>query len=66
MNTDTLKGIWSVAKQKLKERYENLTDNDLAYIHGGQDEMFGQITRKTGASRDELDRYLREACGCDC
>lgn len=66
MSTDALRNIWSLAKQKLKERYENLSENDLAYIHGGQDEMFGQITRKTGASRDDLHRLLREQCGCDC
>ena len=66
MNLASLKSNWSTAKAKLKEKYANLTDNDLAYIEGRPDEMFGQIQRKTGISTDELERYLREECFCGC
>jgi uncharacterized protein YjbJ (UPF0337 family) len=64
MNLASLKSNWSTAKSKLKERFRNLTDNDLAYIEGRPDEMFGQIQRKTGISREELEHYLREECYC--
>jgi uncharacterized protein YjbJ (UPF0337 family) len=64
MNLASLKSNWSTAKAKLKERYDNLTDNDLAYIEGRPDEMFGQIQRKTGISREELEHYLRQECCC--
>jgi uncharacterized protein YjbJ (UPF0337 family) len=64
MDISTLKSNWSTAKAKLKARYSSLTDNDLAYIEGRPDEMFGQIQRKTGISREELEHYLRQECLC--
>lgn len=64
MNTTKLKGNWNVAKGKLKQKYGNLTDNDLTFLEGREDEMLGRIQQKTGASRDELDRYLRDECNC--
>jgi uncharacterized protein YjbJ (UPF0337 family) len=66
MNTNTLKGIWGVIKARLKDRYSNLTENDLAYIQGREEEVIHHIQEKTGASRDELTRYLRDECGCNC
>jgi uncharacterized protein YjbJ (UPF0337 family) len=64
MNIIALKTNWSIVKGKLKEKYRNLTDNDLAYISGREDDMLGHIQLKTGASRDELEGYLREECNC--
>jgi uncharacterized protein YjbJ (UPF0337 family) len=62
MNQLILQENWSVSKEKLKQKYPNLTDNDLAYILGKEDEMIDQIQRKTGESRDEIEKYLREEC----
>ena len=64
MNTTTIKGDWNVAKGKLKKKYANLTDNDLKYAEGQEDELLGRLQQKTGESRDELKRFLREDCGC--
>jgi uncharacterized protein YjbJ (UPF0337 family) len=60
MNQLILQENWSVSKGKLKQKYPGLTDNDLAYILGKEDEMIDQIQRKTGESRDEIEKYLRE------
>ena len=60
MDLNTLREKWGSAKAKLKQKYANLTDNDLAYIHGRVDEMIGQIQRKTGTSREEIEACLRE------
>jgi uncharacterized protein YjbJ (UPF0337 family) len=64
MNTTTIKGDWNVAKGKLKQKYANLTDNDLKYVEGQEDELLGRLQQKTGASIDDLKRYLRDDCGC--
>lgn len=64
MDIASLKSNWSKAKTKLKEKYSNLTENDLAYIDGRPDEMFGQIQRRTGISRDELEHLVRRECCC--
>jgi uncharacterized protein YjbJ (UPF0337 family) len=62
MNQLILQDNWSVSKEKLKQKYPNLTENDLAYILGKEDEMIDQIQRKTGESRDEIEKCLREEC----
>jgi uncharacterized protein YjbJ (UPF0337 family) len=41
MNTTQVKGSWDELKGKLKQRFAVLTDNDLMYDEGQQDEMFG-------------------------
>ncbi len=55
-----LKGSWNVIKGKLKEKYANLTDDDLAYEEGKEDQMFGRIQQKVGKSKDELMQDISE------
>lgn len=64
MDFTTLKDKWGVMKARLKEKYGNLTDNDLAYIAGREEEIFGHLEKKTGASREEIRGYLRDKCEC--
>lgn len=66
MTINTLKDTWGAAKAKLKERYAMLTDNDLAYIYGCEDEMIGRIQQKAGVPREDILRVLRDECGCNC
>jgi uncharacterized protein YjbJ (UPF0337 family) len=58
MNTQTLKGNWHIAKGKLKQKYANLTDNDLRYVEGKEEELVGRIQKLTGARREEIERLL--------
>lgn len=63
MNSTTLKGDWNITKGKLKQKYAKLTDDDLTYEEGREDELFGRIQKRTGVARDEVERYLRDECG---
>ncbi len=58
MNTQTLHGNWNVTKGKLKQKYAQLTDNDLAYEEGKEDELVGRIQRRVGASRQEIEDFI--------
>lgn len=58
MNTTELKGDWEVQKAKLKQRFAQLTDNDLMFLDGKKDEMLGKIQIKLGKSKDELRKIL--------
>jgi uncharacterized protein YjbJ (UPF0337 family) len=49
-----LKGNWNVIKGKLKQQYATLTDNDLVYVHGAEDELFGRLQVKLGKTRQEI------------
>jgi uncharacterized protein YjbJ (UPF0337 family) len=53
-----LKGNWNELKGKLKQQYADLTDDDLTYSEGKEDELLGRLQKKTGRTRDELKKQL--------
>ncbi len=55
-----LKGNWNELKGKLKQQYAELTDDDLTYVEGKEDELLGKLQKKTGRARDELKREFFE------
>jgi uncharacterized protein YjbJ (UPF0337 family) len=54
-----LKGKWNVIKGKVKQAYANLTDDDLKYEEGKDDELLGRLQEKTGKGKDELVKWLK-------
>jgi uncharacterized protein YjbJ (UPF0337 family) len=60
MNTLELKGDWNIVKGKLKQKYGQLTDNDLQYAKGQETELVGRIQKRTGQTKEEIERCLRE------
>jgi uncharacterized protein YjbJ (UPF0337 family) len=54
-----LKGKWNVMKGKVKQAYANLTDDDLKYEEGKDDELLGRLQEKTGKGKDELVKWLK-------
>ncbi len=49
-----VKGKWNEVKGKMKKKYADLTDDDLQYAEGKEDEMLGKLQQKTGKTKDEL------------
>jgi len=43
-----IKGRWNELKGKIKQSYANLTDDDLTYEEGKDDELLGRLQKKTG------------------
>lgn len=56
-----IKGSWNKVKGKLKEQYGELTDNDLQYSEGKEDQLIGRLQNKLGKSKDEVRRIIRDA-----
>ncbi|HEY9487859.1 MAG TPA: CsbD family protein [Chryseosolibacter sp.] len=54
-----IKGAWNEMKGKLKQKYAQLTDDDLTYEEGREDEMYGRLQKKLGKTRDEIREELR-------
>ena len=54
MNTLMIKGNWNELKGKLKQKFAALTDDDLLYINGKEDELIGRIQHKIGKTKSEL------------
>ncbi len=55
---DKLKGNWNVMKGKLKQQYAELTDDDLQYVEGKEDELLGRIQKRTGKTKQEVKRFI--------
>ena len=56
--SDRLKGNWNTIKGKLKEEYGELTDNDLMFQEGKEDQLLGNIQKKTGKSKQEIKDFI--------
>ena len=59
MDNLEVKGNLNIWKGKLKQAYGSLTDDDLKYEEGKDDEFWGRVQRKTGKTRDELVDWLK-------
>jgi uncharacterized protein YjbJ (UPF0337 family) len=55
-----LKGKWNELKGKVKKAYADLTEDDLKYEEGKDDEFLGKLQQKTGKTRDELVNWLKK------
>jgi uncharacterized protein YjbJ (UPF0337 family) len=49
-----IRGSWNELKGKLKQKYGQLTDDDLAFGEGKEDELLGRLQKKLGKSKEEL------------
>ncbi|UPQ79611.1 CsbD family protein [Flavobacterium azooxidireducens] len=58
MNTTDLKGKWNELKGKLKQQYADLTDDDLLYVEGKEDELYGRIQQRVGKSKEEVKNMI--------
>jgi len=56
--SDKVKGNWNVVKGKLKQKFGDLTDNDLTYVEGKEDELLGRLQKKTGETKDSLKSFI--------
>jgi uncharacterized protein YjbJ (UPF0337 family) len=54
MNKLQIKGSWNEIKGKLKQSYGNLTDDDLVFAEGKDDELLGRLQKKLGKTKDEV------------
>jgi uncharacterized protein YjbJ (UPF0337 family) len=52
------KGSWNEAKGKLKQKYAQLSDDDLAFAEGKDDELLGRLQQKLGKSKEDLRREI--------
>ena len=49
-----MKGSWNEVKGKLKQKYGQLTDDDLTFAEGKEDELLGRLQQRLGRTKDEL------------
>ena len=54
-----LRGNWNELKGKIKKEYGSLTDDDLVYEEGKEDELIGRLQQKIGKSKDEVIDWIQ-------
>ncbi len=55
-----IKGDWNIIKGNLKQKWAKLTDDDLQFIEGQQDELLGRIQKRTGETREAVETAIKE------
>jgi uncharacterized protein YjbJ (UPF0337 family) len=60
MNWDTIQGNWLQMKGSMKERWGDLTDDDIQMLDGRKDQIVGKIQERYGIARDEAERQVDE------
>jgi uncharacterized protein YjbJ (UPF0337 family) len=58
MNEQLIKGNWKEMKGKLKQKYSELTDDDLTYTKGKEEELVGRLQQKLGKSKEETKKLF--------
>jgi uncharacterized protein YjbJ (UPF0337 family) len=55
-----MKGSWNEIKGKLKQKYGQLTDQDLTFAEGKEDELLGRLQKRLGRTKDKLRAEIEE------
>jgi uncharacterized protein YjbJ (UPF0337 family) len=55
-----IKGNWNEIKGKLKQKYAQLTDDDLTFAEGKDDELLGRLQQRLGRTKEELRREIED------
>jgi uncharacterized protein YjbJ (UPF0337 family) len=54
------KGGWNEVKGKLKQKYAQLTDDDLSFAEGKDEELLGRLQQKLGKTKEDMRRELED------
>lgn len=60
MNTLGIKGNWNEQKGKLKQKFAQLTDDDVLLVEGKHDELLGRLQIKLGKSKEEVEKIIAD------
>ena len=60
MNAQELQGQWTKLRGQVKEKWGQLTDDDLQIHSGNVDQLVGKIQQRTGEGREAIEKFLGE------
>ena len=55
-----MRGTWNEVKGKLKQKYADLTDDDLMFAEGKEEELFGRLQKRLGKSKEEIRKEIEK------
>ena len=54
-----IKGQWNEIKGKLKQKYADLTDDDLMFAEGKEEELYGRLQKRLGKTKKEIENEIK-------
>lgn len=60
MNWDTISGRWTQMTGYVREKWGELTDDEITEMNGEREKMVGQIQAKYGIAREEAEQQVDE------
>lgn len=60
MNDDIIKGKWKQLSGKIKQKWGDLTDDDLTVVDGSRDYLLGKVQERYGVAKDAAEKQVRE------
>jgi uncharacterized protein YjbJ (UPF0337 family) len=60
MNKLDIKGEWNEVAGKLKQKYAELTDDDLLFEEGKEDELLGKLQKKLGKTKEQVNSLIKK------
>ncbi|WP_447593815.1 CsbD family protein [Aquipseudomonas campi] len=60
MNSDVIKGKWKQLSGRIKERWGNLTDDDLGVAEGHSEYLAGKLQERYGWTKEKAQQELRD------
>ncbi|MCU5772631.1 CsbD family protein [Erwiniaceae bacterium BAC15a-03b] len=60
MNSDQASGNWKQFKGKVKEKWGDLTDDDLTVIEGKREQLVGKIQERYGYAKEEAEKEVKD------
>ncbi|QDU01870.1 hypothetical protein V6x_15530 [Gimesia chilikensis] len=67
MNSDIIQGKWKQIKGQAKQKWGELTDDELDQIDGKREELVGKIQEHYGIAKDEAEEQVNQfesSCHC--
>jgi uncharacterized protein YjbJ (UPF0337 family) len=61
MTTLNLNGHWNEIKGRLKQKYGQLTDDDLVFAEGKEEELLGRLQKRLGRSKEDIRREIEQS-----
>ena len=58
MDSNRIEGSWAELKGQAKQRWGNLTDNELTQIGGKKDELMGRLQTRYGYTKDQAKQEM--------
>ena len=60
MNADIIKGKWKQLNGRIKERWGNLTDDDLNVVEGHTEYLAGKLQERYGITKEKAEEEIAE------